>query len=388
MTQSSRRDAVHSQRGAGHTAPAPLAAATRALLPALVILALLAGIVGGLLRVGVIVPLTAHAAWPGQAAHFHAAIMLSGFLGTVIAVERAVALKLPASFLAPLLSGAGAFFLLLGYPAIGAWLGVAAAVLFTCVNIMLVQRQRAPHTVLLLVGAIAWVIGNLLFAIGRDSTATLPWWFAFAVLTIGAERLEMTRLMRRNRAAGPTLYATLAVLLGGAAASAVSFTWGGIVYGAALILLAVWLSMFDIARRTVRTHGLSRYMAVCLLSGYFWLAIAGLAWAATATGLPLRDAALHALGLGFIFSMIMGHALVILPAVARIRLRYSAWFYVPLAALHLSLMLRLGGGALDWGLRAAGAGLNALAILVFALTVAAAAAGWHVFQSRIDARAP
>jgi hypothetical protein len=43
----------------------------------------------------------------------------------------------------------------------------------------------------------------------------------------------------------------------------------------------------------MRAAGLSRYMAVCLLLGYAWLAIAGLAWMATAAGLPLRDTALH-----------------------------------------------------------------------------------------------
>jgi hypothetical protein len=40
-------------------------------------------------------------------------------------------------------------------------------------------------------------------------------------------------------------------------------------------------------------------MAVCLLLGYAWLFVAGIAWTATSLGLPLRDAALHGLGLGF-----------------------------------------------------------------------------------------
>ena len=215
-------------------------------------------------------------------------------------------------------------------------------------NIVVVRRQSASHTLLLLVSALAWLAGNLLFAAGQGSAATLPWWFAFLVMTIAAERLEMTRLMRRRPAAPALLVAVLAAMLLGAAASFLSRAVGRrAVRRCRWSLLALWLVTFDIARRTVFAQGLSRYMAVCLLGGYAWLAVAGAAWAATALGLPWRDAALHALGLGFIFSMIMGHAPVILPAIARVKLQFGFFFYVPLAALHLSLALRLGWGALD-----------------------------------------
>ncbi len=125
-------------------------------------------------------------------------------------------------------------------------------------------------------------------------------------------------------------------------------------------------------------HGISRYMAVCLLGGYAWLAVAGIAWAATAMGLPWRDTALHALGLGFIFSMIMGHAPVILPAIARIKLQFGWPFYVPLAALHLSLALRLGWGSLQFAQRVNGAELNAASIALFAVTVIGAAIAWRI----------
>mgnify|MGYP000084737143 CR=1 FL=1 len=170
---------------------------------------------------------------------------------------------------------------------------------------------------------------------------------------------------------------SLALLLG-AALSAVSPLSGGVVFGAALTLLALWLMGFDIARRTVFAHGLSRYMALCLLGGYGWLALAGLAWTATALGWPLRDAALHALGLGFIVSMMLGHAPVILPAVARVKLLFGAFFYVPLVALHASLVLRLGFGTLEPSLRTAGAALNAASLGLFALTVLGAALAWRI----------
>lgn len=367
------------------TVPRWITLAVRPLLLAGVALSLLAGIAGGLLRAGVALPALPDAVWPGQAALAHAALMICGFLGTVIGIERAVAVKLRTAFLAPLASGAGGALLLLGQPGPGAWLGVAAAAIFTAVNIVIVRRQRAVHTWLLLVAAGAWLAGNLLFATDQGSVATLPWWFAFLVMTIAAERLEMTRLMRRRPAAELSLQAVLAALLAGAAWSALAPVAGGLLYGAALTLLALWLAVFDIARHTVRAHGLSRYMAVCLLGGYAWLAVAGIAWAGTALGLPLRDAALHALGLGFIVSMMMGHAPVILPAIARIKLQFGAFFYVPLAVLHLSLLLRLVAGMAGDPLRSTGAVLNAVAIALFAATIAGAAIAWRMNHGGPDA---
>lgn len=351
--------------------------AARALVLATVALSLLAGIAGGLLRVGVTLPATGGAVWLGHAALSHAALMICSFMGTVIGVERAVAVKLRSAWLAPLASGLGGVALLAGQAATGAWLLVAAAAVFIAVNIEVVLRQSAAHTALLLAGALAWLAGNLAFAVGVGSVATLPWWFAFLVLTIAAERLEMTRLMRRRPGAQLSLYVVLAALGLGAALSAFEPRSGGVVYGAALFALAAWLALFDIARRTVHADGLARYMAVCLLGGYAWLAVSGAAWAATALGLPLRDTALHALGLGFIVSMMMGHAPVILPAVARVKLQFGNFFYLPLAALHLSLLLRLAAGWDAMPLRALGASFNAIAIALFAATVAGAALVWR-----------
>ena len=77
----------------------------------------------------------------------------------------------------------------------------------------------------------------------------------------------------------------------------------------------------------------------------------------------MRDTALHAPGLGFVLSMVMAHAPVILPAVAGVRLRFSALFYLPLAALHSTLIWRLVAAP------PAGAVGNAVALLVFLMVV-------------------
>lgn len=355
-------------------APRPIPVAW---LMSLVGIALLASVVGGLMRAGVVAPALSDNALAGRALTAHAALMLSCFLGTVIAIERAVALKSGWSFAAPLASGLAGGLLLAGQTTAAAWLGVGAAGVFVAVNALVVARQRAAHTMLLLLGALAWLAGNLAFALRPDAAAALPWWFAFVVLTIAAERLEMARLMRHPRAARPLLQAILAALLAGAAITPSAPVAGGVLFGAALSALALWLGVFDIARRTVFAHGLSRYMALCLLAGYAWLASAGVAWLGMALGWPTRDWALHALGLGFIVSMVMGHAPVILPAVARIKLRFGPWFYAPLALLHASLLLRLIGGLADPALRRSGAALNAAALVLFIVTVAGSALVWR-----------
>lgn len=348
----------------------------RAAVVGVVALLLVGGIVGGLLRAGLQLPLPA-AAWPGHALLGHAFLMVGAFMGTVIGIERAVALKAAPAFAAPAGAALSGLLLLGGAPGTAALLALAASAAFVVVNIVVLRRQAAAHTALLLLGAVAWLAGNLLLVLGGPPAAVLPWWLGFLVLTIAAERLELTRLMRRRPGAAAALHACLGLMLAGAALSTPSPAWGSRLFGLALVALAAWLVAFDIARRTVRTQGLSRYMAVCLLAGYGWLAVAGLAWMALPQWPAARDTAMHALGLGFVFSMVMGHAPVVLPALARVKLLYGPVFYLPLLLLHASLLLRLAAGPADAALQRAGAAGNAAAIGLFALTMLGAALAWR-----------
>jgi hypothetical protein len=266
--------------------------------------------------------------------------------------------------------------LLLGARETGLVLGCIAPLVLAVVSAALLRRQPREHIVLLLVAALAWAVGNALHLAAAAPDASAAWWFAFLVLTIAAERLEMTRLMRRPPAAAPLFHGSVALLLGGAAGVAWAPPAGAIVFGAGLVALAAWLGAFDIARRTVRTEGFSRYSAVALMAGYAWLAVGGLAWAAMATNPAWRDTALHAIGLGFVVSMILAHAPVVVPVIARRRMRYTAFFYAPLALLHASLLLRLAAGSA--GVRQWGGILNALALLAFAGTLV------HALSRRID----
>jgi hypothetical protein len=123
----------------------------------------------------------------------------------------------------------------------------------------------------------------------------------------------------------------------------------------------------------VRQKGLTRYIAVCLLSGYFWLGVSGLAaifYGSQSAG-PIYDLMLHSVFVGFVIGMVFGHAPIIFPAVLGLAIRYQPIFYFPLVLLQISLLLRVVGNlaAVLW-LRQWGGLLNAIAILAFLPLVA------------------
>jgi hypothetical protein len=217
-------------------------------------------------------------------------------------------------------------------------------------------------------GALAWGVGNLLWRAGWPFNRVVPWWIAFLALTIVGERLDLSRFQRPSKWSQPLLDAALGIFAAGLLLTSFTQIAGERLLGLGLVALAAWLGCFDIARRTVRQHGLSRFMAACLLAGYVWLAAAGalmMAFSPLESGLRY-DAVLHSFFLGFVFSMIFGHAPVIFPAVLGLQPSFRTAFYAHAALLHLGLILRVGADVARWGVgRQWGGSLNALAIGLF-----------------------
>jgi hypothetical protein len=341
-------------------------------LPMLVLgmLSLVVGVLAGLARLALDVPVLAQARAAG-----HGALMIAAFFGTVISLERAVALHRLWPYLGPLAAGLGGLALLVDAP----WwvprtLFVVAAAVLALASGVVVRQQRALFTATLAHGALCWLVGNVLWLAGASLGSAVPFWMAFLVLTIAGERLELSRFLAPNPAARKLFVALLVVVSVGTGAAATEIDAGTRLFGLGLLGLALWLVRYDIARRTVRGEGLTRFVAVCLLAGYVWLAVGGLLGAAGAflAGHAWRDAALHAVLLGFVFSMVIGHAPIIFPAVMRVRIPYHRAFYVPLAALHLSLLARVAGDLADaWPLRQGAAVANAVALLLFVATIVA-----------------
>ncbi len=360
-------------------------------------LALLAGLYAGLARIGWGVP-----ALPVAPPADHGPLMVGGFLGTLITLERAVALGhgpdraggtatdaqsgrrrsgaaalgRRGGFAFPALAGLGALALLAG----GAW-AAAGPVLITAasgglvgLSLAITRRQPALHHVALSLGAASWLAGNLAWLAGWPVFRLVPWWIAFLVLTIAGERLELSRVLRPGPASRAAFAVAMAALLAGPALAGAAPAAGDRVLGVALLATAAWLFRYDVTRRTIRQRGLTRYIAVAMLSGYAWLAAAGVLFGVEAgrlVGGPPYDAALHAVFVGFVFSMIFGHAPIILPAVTGLAMAYRRSFYAHLALLHASLVLRVAGDLGGWwAVRRWGGLLNAAAILLFVAATA------------------
>jgi hypothetical protein len=193
-------------------------------------------------------------------------------------------------------------------------------------------------------------------------------WSAFLLLTIVGERLELSRVRRLTPRIENALAVAIAIYLAGVLTTVVALDAGIRLLGVGALLMAVWLLRYDIARYTVRRAGLARYIAVCLLLGYGWLAVGGVIglWKGALYAGPEYAALLHAFLLGFVFSMIFGHAPIILPAVTGLRLDYQPHFYGHLALLHITLIYRMVGHlTLNFTMQQWGGLLNVVAVLLF-----------------------
>lgn len=341
-------------------------------LMALGMIALLAAMWAGLIRLGWGLPLL-QPTLPMS----HGPLIVCGFLGTVIGVERAVALGRPWTYLGPLLTGLGGLALIGGLPGlIGPLLITLGSLMLVIVFGLILRLQLAPFTITMAIGALLWLVGNTLWLLGWPVYHIVLWWMGFLVLTIAGERLELNRVLRLSGqvqqlfqfAIGLFLAGLILISIARLVSPAFTFDLGVRLASIGLVALAVWLLRYDIARYTIRKTGLTRFIAVCLLTGYVWLGVGGLLglfYGGVTAGLPY-DAILHAVFVGFVMSMIFGHAPIIFPAVLGKPMNFSVLFYTHLALLHLSLLLRVLGDVAVWlPARQWGGLLNVVAILLF-----------------------
>ncbi len=367
-------------------------------LLAMGLLLLLAGLWGGLLRFG----------WPWpigipNASAEHGAIMIGGFLGTLLTLERAVAIGNRWCYLGPLASGAGGIVLLAGGPApVGAGLILLASVVMVIDFAVILRRQAAIFTVVMGLGAVAWLVGDSLWFFGWSIPQVVFWWIAFLILTIVGERLELSRLLPPTPWRSRLFLAATSIFSAGLVLTVPWPGAGEALAGLGMLALAVWLLVYDLARRTIRAHGLTRFVAACLLPGYFWLAAAGamacwftwvapLGLGAGLAGAPVLagfsyDAILHAVFLGFVFGMIFGHAPIIFPAVLGIRMRFSRFFYAHLFLLEASVLWRILADLAGAWSQARWAGLlNVTAIVLFLINTVGSLEGRSSAKVKLEA---
>lgn len=335
-------------------------------------IALLAGLDGALLLLGLAAPVN-----NARLTAVHGPLMVFGFVGTVVVLERAVAVRRGWAYLAPALLGAGGMALISPLPVVvGQVALVAGSAMLLAIYAEIWRKQAPVCTAVQVLGALLGLIATVLWLRGIGIPQLAPLLILYLVLTIAGERLELSRISPTvDRRAENWMLGTALAL---AAGTVVALVWpvaGYPLLGAGMLALVAWLFRHDIATRMVRSVGLPRHMAGCLLAGYGWLVVVGGIWLLRGpvhSG-PGYDAMMHAVFLGFVMSMIMAHAPTILPAVLRGPLPYRPVMYLPAALLHASLLVRvLLGDAygvpvlVQWG-----GMFNIVAVLLFVAIAAA-----------------
>lgn len=332
------------------------------------IIALLAGIASGLQRMGWSIP------FPAIYVLSHGPLMVSGFLGTVIGMERAVALNKPWGYLAPLSAVMGVIAMLVDpLSSLSPLFMIISSVMLMLILLSFLKRDFQLHFFIMAVAPLFWLTGNLLWINLLPFSHVAIWWAGFLVFTIAGERLELSRIIRLTPGKRNGFVVISVITFLGMALSMLNFDSGVKIFSIGLLGFCLWLLRNDLARITIRKQGLTKFVAVALLPGYLWLGAAGVLGIVNGgvqSG-PLYDAFLHSIFLGFTFSMIFGHAPIIFPAILKMPMTFYPIFYLHLALLHLSLLIRLYSdlfysqqGRL-WGGMLNGAAI----ILFFAMTI-------------------
>ncbi|MCC6298732.1 MAG: hypothetical protein IT314_05510 [Anaerolineales bacterium] len=332
---------------------------------ALGIFSLLLALWAGLMRLGWQLP-----ALTPSLALAHGPLMISGFLGTLITLERAVAIKQKWMYLPPLLAGLGGLLTLLIHSLpLGPILLTLASLGGIFILAEMTRRETALHTITMLLGMLAWFAGNILWLFGWQIFQVIFFWQGFLVLTITGERLELSRVLRPTKQQQSLFGVIVLAFLAGTILSLVNIQLGARIVGAALIGVLLWSFRNDIAWRNLKHNlPLTRYIAWCLAIGFVWLGVGGalgLGFGAQVAG-PRYDALLHVVFIGFVISMIFGHAPIIFPAVLGIPINFQPAFYIQLILLHASLALRVFADYANLpAFRMWGGLLNEVAILLF-----------------------
>jgi hypothetical protein len=298
----------------------------------------------------------------------HGPLMVAGFLGVLIPLERAVAIRQKWMFAVPAIAGLG-WVMLFVHPFTAAVLITLGSIGTLAILIVMVRRDPHIHTITMATGALAYVIGNILWLGGLPIPQIVFWWISFLLLTIGGERLELNRVLRPSKTQIRLFTVAAVALFSGTVLATFELNSGSRLTGLAMLVLALWFIANDIARRNLRhPNPLTRYIATCLFGGYLWLAVSGgmyMYFGALYAG-PYYDAALHAFFVGFVITMIFGHAPIIFPAILGAQVKFYPAFYGHLVLLHVSLIMRvIGDLTLQFELRKWGGLLNEAAILLF-----------------------
>lgn len=306
------------------------------LLP-LVLAALVLGVVGGWIRLGSSVILLP------EAGGNHGLLMVGGFLGTLISLERAMVMKKKAWLIVPFLSGISTLFFLFGLDRVGMAALLAGSLGLSVIMHFQTVRHLLFHNTLGYLGAVCWFIGNFLSWHFGMIAAGSTWWIGFFLFTIVGERLELSQFLPIPSWSKRGLGTILSLFFLGLVLPFHGV--GNEVMGSAALLISVWLLVFDMAKVAAKKKAQFRYIGVGLRVGYLWLGAQGLILTLLESHPLFYDLVLHTFFLGFTFSMVWAHAPIIFPTIFGIRESpYHRLLWWPWGLFQVTLLGRIGFG--------------------------------------------
>jgi hypothetical protein len=270
----------------------------------------------------------------------HGPLMVTGFVGTLVGVIRALRSLEAVGLIPPVLSATAsvAAIAVPGTP-LGPVLGIAAALALLATTLRTWRAGRRPALALLGLAAMAWAIGDALWLGEGQGGAATAWWMAFAALAITGQRVDTDpRLGEKGR---PLLGIAVLLILLGALTVAVRGPEGLRVFGLGAIALVAWGVRGDLIerRRHVGSRRYLRFLVLAMASAYVWLAVSG--GLALFLGAAPYDAIVHALFAGFVLSAIFAHAPAFVPGVLGRAVVFRTAAYVPLALLDIAVLGRV-----------------------------------------------
>jgi hypothetical protein len=324
---------------------------------------LLCGLWSGLNRIGwsiAISPITAH----------HGAIMVGGFLGTLIALEKIIPLKKKALYLIPILNALSVAFFFTNHPRISIYILIISSIALALVFLYYFRKQHKVIYILMLTGALCWLIGNVLLLTKFFYPLAFPWWTAFALFIIAAERLELTIFLPVSKSSKTIFITILFSFIVG-----VCFSFHGIgnlIGGLALSGIAIWLLRNDMISINLKKRNMPKFVASALLCGYTALLLTGIFYLTLSDQWLNYDAIVHSFFLGFVFSMIFAHGPMILPGIMGISATpFNRILYIWLALLQASWLIRIFSDVtMELDVRKFSGLLSAIAIIGYFVTMA------------------
>jgi hypothetical protein len=326
-------------------------------------LSLIAGLTAGLQRIGWSLPVEG-------VASSHGPIMIGGFIGTLITLEKIIPLKNKLLYILPVISAASVVFSFFGMAAYSTTCLLSASAGLSVVFLIYWVRERSLIYAMMFLGAACWLTGNISFAINNFYPIAVPWWMAFVLLIISSERLELMKFLPVRQSqklffSGILLFFLIACIL--------SFHGAGNYFAAfSLVAAPIWLMRYDVVSINLKKDGLSKYVGISLLSGYTALLVCGILIPFLTTAPLGYDALIHVFFIGFVFSMIFAHGPIILPGVLGIQVKpFHPVLYLWLALLQASWLLRTFSDiALEIQLRKYSGLISAIAIVGYFLSIA------------------